>query len=85
MTPAAAAAAVNDSLAPWLEEQSQQLLGVKLATIIDAMAERCSTARTDVLTPVYRLPPEKIHNPAVVKLAHDGLPHLFAQRAAPCA
>ena len=54
-------------------------------TIIDAMAERCSTARTDVLTPVYRLPPEKIHNPAVVKclLAHDGRCLTFSRSALP--
>ena len=51
--------------------------------IIDAMAERCCTARTDVLTPVYRLPPEKIHNPAVVKclLAHDGRCLTFSRSA----
>ena len=53
--------------------------------IIDAMAERCRTARTDVLTPVYRLPPEKIHNPAVVKclLAHDGRCLTFSRSALP--
>ena len=53
--------------------------------IIDAMAERCSTARTDVLTPVYRLTPEKIHNPAVVKclLAHDGRCLTFSRSALP--
>ena len=53
--------------------------------IIDAMAEGCSTARTDVLTPVYRLPAEKIHNPAVVKclLAHDGRCLTFSRSALP--
>ena len=53
--------------------------------IIDAMAERCSTASTDVLTPVYRLPAEKIHNPAVVKclLAHDGRCLTFSRSALP--
>ena len=53
--------------------------------IIDVMAERCRTASTDVLTPVYRLPPEKIHNPAVVKclLAHDGRCLTFSRSALP--
>ena len=53
--------------------------------IIDAMAERCSAASTDVLTPVYRLPAEKIHNPAVVKclLAHDGRCLTFSRSALP--
>ena len=53
--------------------------------IIDAMAERCREARSDVLTPVYRLPAEKIHNPAVVKclLAHDGRCLTFSRSALP--
>ena len=53
--------------------------------IIDAMAERCPEASTDVLTPVYRLTPEKIHNPAVVKclLAHDGRCLTFSRSALP--
>ena len=54
-------------------------------TIIDAMAQRCREASTDVLTPVYRLTPEKIHNPAVVKclLAHDGRCLTFSRSALP--
>ena len=53
--------------------------------IIDAMAERCCAASTDVLTPVYRLPAEKVHNPAVVKclLAHDGRCLTFSRSALP--
>jgi 3-deoxy-manno-octulosonate cytidylyltransferase (CMP-KDO synthetase) len=36
-------------------------------TVIDALASSCSISNAEVLTPVYRLSPEKIHDPAVVK------------------
>ena len=53
--------------------------------VIDAMAGRCLESSTPVLTPIYRLPQSKIHNPAVVKclVAHDGRCLTFSRSALP--
>ena len=53
--------------------------------LIDAMADGCQRTSSPVLTPVYPLPTEKIHNPAVVKclLAHDGRCLTFSRNAIP--
>ena len=53
--------------------------------LIDAMADDCRKATSPVLTPVYPLTADKIHNPAVVKclLAHDGRCLTFSRNALP--
>lgn len=56
-------------------------------TVIDAMADEFQRSQTtpEVLTPVYRLPAEAIHNPNVVKtlLASDGRALYFSRSAIP--
>lgn len=54
--------------------------------IIEEMAERFARLRRPpVLTPVYRLPPQKIHDPTVVKVlrAADGRAITFSRSALP--
>lgn len=55
--------------------------------VIDAMAAefKCRSPTPEVLTPVYRLSSEKVHNPNVVKtlLAADGRARYFSRSAVP--
>jgi len=53
--------------------------------VIDALAAACKSTTAKVLTPVYRLPANKIHNPAVVKclLASNGQCLTFSRSALP--
>ena len=53
--------------------------------VIDALAAACKSTTAKVLTPVYRLPANKIHNPAVVKclLASSGQCLTFSRSALP--
>lgn len=57
------------------------------AEVIDAMAAEFArrTPLPEVLTPVYRLPADKVHNPNVVKtlLARDGRALYFSRSALP--
>jgi 3-deoxy-manno-octulosonate cytidylyltransferase (CMP-KDO synthetase) len=53
--------------------------------LIDAMAGHCAASDSEVLTPVYRLSADKLHDPAVVKclLASDGRCLTFSRSALP--